>query len=89
MSSLWSPLCSDADLTADQDATGVEEGESNIGLPMFVLKACSVVSYSKSGLATSVVLGSESGLVVRLGDGMGSMYSPSLLSPFDKVKRDS
>ena len=65
------------------------KGESNIGWPMLVPKACSTISYGGLSLVVVFILGSEFEIVVRSDNGMRSMYSPSSLSPSDKEKRDS
>ena len=58
------------------------DGEGvKIGSTILVPKIGTLVPSDGSCLVIGTILGSESELVVRFSDGMGSVYSPSMSSP--------
>ena len=61
---------------ASDDSEGVK-----ICWAILVPKARTSIFCDKSALVVGSILGSESGLLVRSNEGMGSMYSPSMSSP--------
>ena len=84
VSPLFSPLSSDFSWTllitvASNDGEGVK-----IDWAIWVPKAGSLVLCVESTLVTDSVLCLESRLIVRPDDGMGSMCSPSISSPFEE-----
>ena len=81
VSPFFSPLWSNSGWTL-LIAFAFEDGEGvKIDRAIWVSKAGSLVSYDESALVASSVFGSEFGLVVRSGDGMGLVYSPLTSSP--------
>ena len=82
MSPHFTLLCSDSSCTFE--ATTSSDGKGvKISMLMLVPKAGATIPCGTSVLIVGVVLSSESGLVVRSRDGMGSVYSPSMSSLYE------
>ena len=86
---LFSPPWLDSSRTSLVVVTSGDGKGVKIDYAILVPKAGTSVPKGKSGLVSSVVLGSEPELIVRSCDGMGFVYSSLMSSPSEVENVDS